>query len=111
MVILLATRTLSSFSVQLLYSSSVPICTDAAVVPSQAQDPILAFVEPHQVPLCPTLSLPSFCWMAAQSSGGVSPSCQFCAISKLVEGALHAFTQVTDEDIKQERMKAYPLLH
>ena len=79
---LLATRTLRSFSTGLLSSSLT--CTVTVVVPPQAQGPIFAHVEPHQVPLHSTLQHVQVLLNGIRAFWCVSYSSQFCIISNLV---------------------------
>jgi len=70
MVNLSFTRTPRSLSTELLSSRSAPkpVLVPGVVLP-QVQDPALALVELHQVPLCPTLQPVQVSLMAAQPSG------------------------------------------
>jgi len=68
------------------------------VVPPQVQDPALALVELHQVPLFPALQP---VWVLLNGSTAfwcIHHSSQFCVISKLAEGTLSPFIQVIDEE-------------
>jgi len=52
------------------------------------QDPALALVEFHQVPLCPTLQPVQVSVNGSTACWCIHHSSQFCVISKLAEGAL-----------------------
>jgi len=67
------------------------------VVPPQVQDPAFAFVEPHQVPLCPTLQPVQVMLNGSTAFWYTQNSSQFGVISKLAEGTLCPFIQVIDE--------------
>ena len=73
-----------------------------AIIPPQVQDSTLALVKPHQVPLCPAPQSVQVLLNGSTIFRYVSQSSQLCIISKLVEGGLYPFIQVTDEDVEQD---------
>jgi len=56
------------------------------VVPPQVQDPAFAFVEPHQVPLCPAFQPIQVTLNGSTAFRCVYHNSQFGVISKLAEG-------------------------
>lgn len=56
------------------------------VIPSQAQDPELALVEPYQVPLHPTLYSIQVLLNGNTAFWCLNHSFQLCIVSKLAEG-------------------------
>jgi len=56
------------------------------VVPPQVQDPAFALVEPHQVPLCPTLQPIQVTLNRSTAFWCIYHSSQFGVVSKLAEG-------------------------
>ncbi|PKU42718.1 hypothetical protein llap_6967 [Limosa lapponica baueri] len=72
------------------------------VIPLQVQDPTLALVEFHQVPLCPTLQPVQVLLYGGTAFWYASHPSQFCVISKPAAGALHPFIQVIDEYIEED---------
>jgi len=72
------------------------------VVPPQVQDPALALVEPHQVPLHPTLQPVQVSLNGSAACWCIHHSSQFSIIRKLAEGALQFFIQVIDEEVEQD---------
>ena len=73
------------------------------VIIPQVQDSTLALVEPHQVPLCPTLQPVQVSLNGSTAFWCVSHSSQLHIIRKLAEGAIYPSIQVTDEDVKQNQ--------
>ena len=73
-----------------------------AVIPPQVQDSTLALVKPHQVPLCPTLQSVQVMLNGSTAFRCVIHSSQFHIVSRLAEGALYPFIQITDEDVEQD---------
>jgi len=71
------------------------------VVPPQVQDPALALVEPHQVPLCPTFQTVQVTLNGSTAFWCIYHTSQF-VISKLAEGTLCPFIQVIDEEVEQD---------
>ena len=71
------------------------------IIPPQVQDSTLAVVEPHQVPLCPTLQPVQVSLNGSTAFWCVSHSSQLCIIGVFVEGGLYPFVQVIDEDVEQ----------
>jgi len=84
MVNLSSTRTPRSLSAELLSSRSAPACTGAGVFPPQVQDPALALVQLHQVPLRPTLKPVHVSLNGSTAFHCIHHSSQLC--SKLAEG-------------------------
>ena len=79
------------------------------VIPPQVQDPAFAFVEPHQVSLCP-----SFQPIQVRLNGSTAFRCiyhtsQNGVISKLAEGTFQIFIQVVDKEVKQGWAQYRPL--
>ena len=72
------------------------------VVPLQVQDPTLAFVELHQILLCPALQPVQVSLNGSTAFWCVSPSSQLGVISKLAGSALSLLIQVTDEQAEQD---------
>ena len=72
------------------------------VIPLQAQDSTLTLVEPHQLPLCPTLQTIQVFLKGSTAFCCVSHSSQLHIISKFAEGGLYPFIQVIDEDVEQD---------
>ena len=70
------------------------------VVPPQVQDPALALVGFHQVPLCPALQPVQVLLNGSAACQCIHHSSQFGVISKLAEGALRPIIQVIDEEVK-----------
>jgi len=70
------------------------------VVPPQVQDPALALVEIHQIPLCPTLQPVQVTLNGSTACRCIHHSSQFGVISKLAEGILYPFIQVIDEEVE-----------
>jgi len=56
------------------------------VVPAQVQDPAFAFVEPHQVPLCPTFQPVEVTLNGSTAFWCIYHTSQFVVVSKLAEG-------------------------
>jgi len=56
------------------------------VVPPQVQDPALALIELHEVPLCPTLQPVQVSLNGSTACQCIQHTSQFCVISKLAEG-------------------------
>jgi len=56
------------------------------VVPPQVQDPAFGFVEPHQVPLCPTFQPVEVMLNGSTAFWCIYHTSQFGAISKLADG-------------------------
>jgi len=65
------------------------------------QDPAFAFVEPHQVPLCPTFQPIQVTLNGSTAFWCIYHSSQFGVISKLAEGTFQFFIQVADEEVEQ----------
>ncbi|PKU35805.1 hypothetical protein llap_13892 [Limosa lapponica baueri] len=72
------------------------------VIPPQVQHSTLAFVEFHQVPLCPSPQPVQVSLYYGTAFWCVRHSSQFCGISKLAEGTLYPFIQVIDEYIEED---------
>jgi len=53
------------------------------------QDPALALVEPHQVPLCPTLQPVQVSLNGSTDCWCIYHCFQFCVLSKVAEGYHH----------------------
>jgi len=58
------------------------------VIPPQVQNPALALVELHHVPLCPTLQPVQVSLNGSAAFRCISHSSQFCVTRKLAEGTL-----------------------
>jgi len=72
------------------------------VIPPQVQDPALALVELHEVPLCPALQPVQVLLNGSTAFWFISHFSMFGAISKLAEGTLCPFIQVADEEVEQD---------
>jgi len=72
------------------------------VISPQVQDLTLALVQFHQVPLCPALQPFQVSLNGSTAFSCISHLSSFCIISKLAEGTLCPFIQVTDEEIEQD---------
>ncbi|PKU44305.1 hypothetical protein llap_5392 [Limosa lapponica baueri] len=81
--------------------SSQPVLVKG-VIPPQVQHPTLAFIEVHQVPLCPTLQPVQVSLDGGTAFWCVSHPSQFCVISKLAEGTFRPFIQDIDENIEED---------
>jgi len=79
------------------------------VVPPPVQDPSLALVELHQVPLPRILQPVQVSLNGSTAFWCIYHSSQFCVISKLAEGTLCPFIQVIDEEAEQDWAKYSPL--
>jgi len=60
-------------------------------------------LQPHQLPLCPTLQTVLILLNGSTAFLCLSCSSQLCIISRLDEGGLYHFIQVADEDAEQDR--------
>jgi len=74
------------------------------IVPPQVQYPALALVELNHVPLCPTLQPVPVSLNGTTAFWCIHHSSQFGVISKLAEGTLCPFIQVTDESLCTEHL-------
>ena len=75
------------------------------VIPCQEQDLTFAFVEPHQVSLCPTPRSIQVSLNGSIAFWCVSHSSQLCIISRLDVDGLYPFIQVTDESVEQDQIQ------
>ena len=72
------------------------------IILPQIQDSTLALVKGHQVPPCLALQFVQVLLTGSTAFQCVSNSSQLCIISKLAEGELYPFIQVTDEVVEHE---------
>jgi len=78
-----------------------PVLVHEVVLP-QVQDPALALVDLHQVPLCSTLQPVQVSLNGSTAFWCIHHSSQFCVTCKLAEGTLQLFIQVIDEEVEQD---------
>jgi len=62
----------------------------------------MPFVEPHQVPLCPTLQSVQVLFNDSTAFWSFRHASQLC-ISKLAHSMFYPFMQVIDEDVEQDQ--------
>ncbi|KAK4817555.1 hypothetical protein QYF61_020004 [Mycteria americana] len=72
------------------------------VAVTQVQDPTLSLVEPHTVDLSPSIQPVQVPLQSLPTLKQINTPTQLGVICKLTEGALDAFVQIIDKDIKQD---------
>ncbi|PKU29465.1 glycoprotein xg [Limosa lapponica baueri] len=100
--ILLSTRTPRSFPHSCSPAGQPQCVLVQGAIPPQVQHPTLAFVEFHQVPLCPALQPVQVSLYGGTAFWRVSHPSQFCIISKRAEDTFHPFIEVIDENIEED---------